>query len=109
LEFAYGDAGMVLAAPGPSLAGILVEQLADDGLRERFYGALADRASWAFFAVTEPGQGSDASAMETALVRESPELYRLHGTKKYIGNGARGTVGAVFARTGPGRLPLRVA
>jgi alkylation response protein AidB-like acyl-CoA dehydrogenase len=108
-EFAYGDAGMVLAAPGPSLAGILVEHLGDEEQRERFHRAVSGEAVWAFFAVTEPGQGSDAAAMESRLIRDGTDGYRLHGTKKYIGNGARGSVGVVFARTGDGPLSIRAA
>jgi len=109
VELAYGDAGMVLACPGPSLAGVLLERLGDDAQQERFFGALADGATWSFFAMTEPGRGSDASALETELSRESPELYRLSGTKRYIGNGARAGVGVVFARTGGGPLSIRAA
>ena len=110
LELAYGDAGMVLAAPGPTLPGLLVDQLGDEEQREYFYRAMvADRPVWAFFAVTEPGRGSDASGMETALHRENPDLHRLEGTKKYVGNGARGSVGVVFARTGSGPLSIRAA
>lgn len=109
LEFAYGDAGMLLAAPGPSLAGILVDHLGDEAQQERFYRAVAGDAVWAFFAVTEPAQGSDATSMETQLVRDGADGYRLQGTKKYVGNGARGSVGVVFARTGPGPLAIRAA
>jgi alkylation response protein AidB-like acyl-CoA dehydrogenase len=107
VEFAYGDAGTALACPGPGLAGVLVEQLADDAQRDRFYGALADGTAWSFFAMTEPGRGSDATALETALRRENSDGYRLHGTKCYIGNGARGDIGVVFARTGTGPLSIR--
>jgi acyl-CoA dehydrogenase len=109
VEFAYGDAGMVLACPGPSLAGILVDKLGDDAQQERFYGTLADGVTWAFFAMTEPGRGSDVNALQTRLSRESPGLYRLSGVKRYIGNGARGGVGVVFARTGGGPLSIRAA
>ena len=109
LELAYGDAGMVLAAPGPSLAGILVDQLGDEEQQESFYRAVAGDAVWAFLAVTEPGHGSDAGGMECALRREAPGLHRLDGTKKYVGNGARGDIGVVFARTGGGPLSIRAA
>lgn len=109
VELGYGDAGVVLACPGPSLAGVLVDELADDAQRDRFYGALADGATWSFFAMTEPGHGSDAGALETALRRETPERYRLYGTKRHIGNGSRGRVGVVFARTGDGPLAIRAA
>ncbi|MEV5158454.1 acyl-CoA dehydrogenase family protein [Streptomyces sp. NPDC053728] len=108
-ELAYGDAGMVLAAPGPSLAGILVDQLGDEGQREYFYRAVAGADVWAFFAVTEPAHGSDASGMECALSLGAPGSHRLDGTKKYVGNGARGSVGVIFARTGAGPLSIRAA
>ncbi|MFC8453504.1 acyl-CoA dehydrogenase family protein [Kitasatospora sp. NPDC057223] len=114
LELAHGDAGMVLAAPGPNLAGLLVDQLGDEQQQEYFYRAVADRGAWTFFAVTEPDRGSDAGAMESKLERAAPErgdpeLHLLHGTKKYIGNGARGALGVVFARTGSGPLSIRAA
>jgi alkylation response protein AidB-like acyl-CoA dehydrogenase len=109
-ELARGDAGMVMAAPGPSLAGILLDHLGDEEQRAHFHRRQADGAAWAFFAVTEPGRGSDAAAMETALRPEPPSGQRLlTGTKKYIGNGARGGIGVVFARTGPGPLGIRAA
>ncbi len=108
-ELAYGDAGMVMACPGPSLAGILVDLLGDEAQAERFYGALADGATWSFFAMTEPGHGSDASALETRLDRQAEGLYLLRGTKRYIGNGSRGSIGVVFARTGSGPLSIRAA
>ncbi|GLH99265.1 acyl-CoA dehydrogenase family protein [Phytohabitans aurantiacus] len=109
VELAYGDAGVLLACPGPGLAGILVDQLADDAQRDHFYGALATDAAWSFFAVTEPGRGSDASALTTELKRETPDCYRLRGTKRYIGNGSRGGIGVVFARTGSAPLSIRAA
>nr|WP_230416253.1 acyl-CoA dehydrogenase family protein [Micromonospora tarapacensis] len=59
--------------------------------------------------MTEPGHGSDAGALETALRRETTEHYRLDGTKRHIGNGSRGRVGVVFARTGDGPLAIRAA
>lgn len=109
VELAHGDAGVLLACPGASLAGIIVEHLGDDAQQKSFFGALADGVTWTFFAVTEPERGSDASQVQTALRCESPDLYRLSGTKRYIGSGARGAIGVVLARTGPGPLSLRAA
>lgn len=109
VELGYGDAGMVLACPGPSLAGALVDQLGDQAQQERFYGALASGTTWTFFAVTEPDRGNDAAALRTELCRETPDLYRMRGTKRYIGNGSRGGIGVVFARSGAGPLAIRAA
>ena len=107
VELGYGDAGMVMACPGPGLAGVLVDQLADDAQRDHFYGSLADGAAWSFFAMTEPDRGSDATALETGLTRQTDGSHRLHGTKRYIGNGSRGRIGVVFVRTGTGPLAIR--
>ncbi|MEU5093660.1 acyl-CoA dehydrogenase [Streptomyces sp. NPDC020996] len=115
-ELARGDAGMLLACPAPSLAGVLLDQMGDRAQRDHFYGTLASGTAWTFFAVTEPGHGSDAGSMETRLERAAGPGgpgrsgdYRLTGVKRYIGSGARGALGVVFARTGRGPLSLRAA
>jgi acyl-CoA dehydrogenase len=59
--------------------------------------------------MTEPGRGNDASALETRLDRQAAGHYLLRGTKRYIGNGSRGSIGVVFARTGSGPLSIRAA
>ncbi|MEY9934547.1 alkylation response protein AidB-like acyl-CoA dehydrogenase [Catenulispora sp. GP43] len=109
LELARGDAGLVLACPGPALAGMVIDQLADEAQQVRFYDAMADGRTWSFFAMTEPAHGNDATGMQTALVKDPNFGYRLNGVKRYIGNGARARFGVVFARTGPGPLAIRAA
>ncbi len=110
LELAAGDAGALMTCPGPSLSGVLVDSLADERQQERFYRAVADGRTWTFFAVTEPGRGSDAGSLGTGLRRDPDgDTLRLHGVKRYIGNGARGRLGVVFGRTGPGPLSIRAA
>ncbi|MFD4372910.1 acyl-CoA dehydrogenase family protein [Streptomyces sp. NPDC058486] len=109
LELARGDAGMLLACPGPALAGLLLDELGDAAQQELFHSRLADGATWSFFAMTEPDRGNDAANLETRLVPDGSGLYRLHGTKRYIGNGSRGSVGVVFARTGRGPMAIRAA
>jgi alkylation response protein AidB-like acyl-CoA dehydrogenase len=101
-ELACADAGMLLASPGPSMSGVLVDLLADDEQKKWFYGRILDRPQWTFFALTEPDHGSDATALRTRL---SPDGL-LDGAKRYIGNATRATVGVVFARTGPGPLGI---
>ncbi|WP_103349351.1 acyl-CoA dehydrogenase family protein [Amycolatopsis sp. CA-128772] len=103
-ELARGDAGLMLASPGASMSGVLVDVLADREQKEWFYGRLLERPTWTFFALTEPGRGSDASALETALSPADGGGHRLDGRKKYVGNAARAALGVVFARTGTGPL-----
>jgi alkylation response protein AidB-like acyl-CoA dehydrogenase len=107
LELARGDAAMMLACPGPALAGIVVDVLGSEAQKELFYRRIGDGRTWSFFAMSEPGRGNDATAMETRLEADGSGGYRLHGVKRYIGNGARGGIGVVFARTGRSALSIR--
>jgi alkylation response protein AidB-like acyl-CoA dehydrogenase len=109
LELARGDAGMMLACPGPALAGAAVEHLGSHEQKEHFYRRLADGRTWTFFAMTERGAGNDATAMATRLDPDGSRGYLLRGSKRYIGNGARGGIGVVFARTGKSVLSIRAA
>lgn len=102
-RLAYGDPGMVLASPGPSLSGAAVRALADDTQRDWFYTRLATRPTWTFFGLTEPGKGSAATELQTTLTpAPDGDGWLLDGTKAYIGNGARAQVGVVFCRRAPG-------
>jgi alkylation response protein AidB-like acyl-CoA dehydrogenase len=107
-EWAWGDLGIMLAAPGAPMAGVAVDALGSPAQKEAFYGRLLDRPTWVCFALTEPERGSDATHLETRLERtadDGPML--LSGGKHLVGNGVRADLGLVFARTGPG--PLGVA
>ncbi|TCK22298.1 acyl-CoA dehydrogenase family protein [Pseudonocardia endophytica] len=107
LELARGDAGVLQSIPGPSLAGLAVDALGDDTQQEEFYRVAAEPGTWTFFGMTEPDHGSDATAIGSTLTVDDDGGYRLNGAKRYVGNAARGTIGVVFARTGPSPLNLR--
>ncbi|HEX5183437.1 MAG TPA: acyl-CoA dehydrogenase family protein [Allosphingosinicella sp.] len=61
--------------------------------------AVARGEAIAAFALTEPGSGSDAAAIETKAV-ETADGYVLDGAKTYISNGGIADFYTVFARTG---------
>lgn len=103
-ELARVDAGAVLALPGPSMSGFVVSELGDRAQRERYFGRLAESPTWTFFGMTEPGHGSDPASMSTAVRPDGAGGYRLTGTKRFVGNGARAAVGVVFARRRSGPL-----
>lgn len=103
-EFARGDAGMVLAAPGASMSGVLIDLLGDAEQKALFYGRLLERPMWTFFALTEPDAGSDANALSTSLTPAGNGNLVLDGRKRYVGNASRASMGVVFARTAPGPL-----
>lgn len=100
-RLAYGDPGMLLASPGPSLAGVAVQALGDEAQQRRFFERIEREPVWTFFALTEHGKGSAAAELETRLT-PCEGGYTLHGTKNYIGNGARAQCGVVFCRRAPG-------
>jgi alkylation response protein AidB-like acyl-CoA dehydrogenase len=100
---AYGDPGMVLASPGPSLSSAVVRALADEAQQAWFFSRSARWPTWTFFALTEPGKGSAATELETSLTpAPDGEGWLLTGEKMYIGNGAHAQVGVVFCRRAPG-------
>lgn len=54
------------------------------------------------FALTEPGHGSDAGALDTSAVRDG-DHYIINGTKRYITNAPEAGVFTVMARTDSSR------
>jgi len=71
--------------------------------RERFLPGLIRGDTLAFFGLTEPNVGSDASGVETRAERDPARGgWRLRGRKLYISNGVHADLGVVFARTGTG-------
>ncbi|MBY8885319.1 acyl-CoA/acyl-ACP dehydrogenase [Streptomyces sp. PTM05] len=111
VELARGDAGLICANTGPSLAGVAVDALGSEAQQEAFYDAIADGRTWTFFGMTEPDRGSDATAMETRLeaAPDPADGMLLTGAKRYVGNASRGRIGVVFARTGRTALSVRGA
>ena len=68
---------------------------------ERWIPLVARGAAVAAFALTEPGAGSDAAALELAAVRDG-DGYRLSGVKTFISNAPDADVYTLFARTTEG-------
>lgn len=95
----YGDASFLLTTPGPSLSGVLLDTIGDEQQREYFRGYVLGNLSRAFFAVTEPGRGSDAANLEARYLDGV-----LTGEKMLFGNGAAAPLGTVLARVGDGPL-----
>jgi len=104
--FGYGDCGMVLAAPGASLSGQVVLDMASDAQKEMYYSALLEKPTWTFFALTEPLKGSDATQIHSTMQKEEEGGLRINGEKYLIGNGTRAEIGVVFVRSNPGPLGM---
>jgi acyl-CoA dehydrogenase len=89
-ELAYWDRGVMVANPGVGLPENNVLAMGTDEQKERFLGPFRapDRPRWACFAMTEPGCGSDAAAIQTAARKDGKD-WVLNGAKCFIGNASR--------------------
>ncbi|MAE93091.1 MAG: acyl-CoA dehydrogenase [Deltaproteobacteria bacterium] len=89
-ELAYWDRGVMVATPGVGLPEGNVLAMGTEEQKERFLGPFRepDRPRWACFAMTEPGAGSDAAAIQTSARRDG-EGWVLNGAKCFIGNASR--------------------
>lgn len=89
-EFAYWDRGVMIANPGPGLPELSVIGSGTEEQKERFLGPFVkpDRPRWACFAMTEPGAGSDAAAIQTRAEKDG-DGWILNGAKCFIGGASR--------------------
>lgn len=89
-ELAWGDVGLMLALPGAGLGNAAVEAVATDEQYARF------GSKYCAMAITEPGCGSDASAITTTAVLDGDE-YVINGEKIFVTDGERCEAVVVWA------------
>ncbi|MGW5615757.1 acyl-CoA dehydrogenase family protein [Streptomyces sp. NPDC003877] len=70
--------------------------------RARWLPRVSDGTAIAAFALSEPGAGSDAAALELTAHPDGPARWRLTGEKCWISNAPEADFYTVFARTTPG-------
>ncbi|HKA86294.1 MAG TPA: acyl-CoA dehydrogenase family protein [Haliangiales bacterium] len=100
-ELAWGDASMLLNLPGPGLGGPPVRFMGTPEQRQRFFAVFKQPGlHYGAYGLTEPGAGSDVSAIRTSCRREDGE-WVLNGRKCYITNGARADWVVIFATIDP--------
>jgi len=88
-EFCWGDAGIWLNNPGSQLGGAAVQASGTPEQRVRFLSRFADgEPKWGAMAMTEPGCGSDTSAIQTTAVRNGEE-WALNGEKIFVTGGKK--------------------
>ncbi len=73
-------------------------------LKKKYLPDIAAGKKLAAFALTEPGAGSDVSAIITRAVKAGNE-YVITGTKQWITNGGEADIYTVFAITDPSKGP----
>ena len=85
-QLSWGDAGQYLCLPHPMLGGAAVDSAGTPEQRVRFLKKFTEGdPKWGAMAITEPGAGSDNSAMRTTAVLD-PETneWILNGEKIFI-------------------------
>ncbi|MDA8118428.1 MAG: acyl-CoA dehydrogenase family protein [Actinomycetota bacterium] len=82
------------------LGGYPILQAGTDEIRKRWMPAIAAGKAVAAFALSEPGAGSDAAAIEARAVRDG-EGWRLYGEKSWISNAPEADVYSIFVKTAP--------
>jgi diaminopimelate decarboxylase len=93
------DASSLMALPGSSLCTRVVLTLGTPAQVEKFFQRFSrgTEPHWAFFAVTEPEVGSDATQVRSRLSGSGTDK-RLHAEKMLIGAAQQASIGLVFAR-----------
>ncbi len=105
-ELAWGDAAVALSVAihnGPVVDLIL--RNGSDAQKAEWLPTLASGEALGAVALSEPDSGSDLSSIGTTATREG-DGWRLDGEKRWVTNGARAGVVAVFARTSEKGLGL---
>jgi acyl-CoA dehydrogenase len=90
-------ASFALGPPDPAAPNPILMDLPEH-LREKYVPPLCRAETSMCFALTEPGAGSDAQAIQTTAVLDGSS-WVLNGTKHFITNGAHADLAVVFAVT----------
>ncbi len=86
----------------------MIDSFGTDEQRKEWIPRLAPMDVIASYCLTEPGAGSDASALSTRAVKQGPEKnadYVLDGVKQFISGAGASDVYVVMARTGGPEKP----
>ncbi|MGI8889465.1 MAG: acyl-CoA dehydrogenase family protein [Chthoniobacterales bacterium] len=97
-ELERGDSGLrTFASVQGSLAMTAIDLFGSEEQKETWLPLMAKGERLGSFALTEPDFGSNPAGLATRAERTS-EGYRLHGAKKWIGNGTIADVAIVWAK-----------
>lgn len=99
-ELAYGCTGISTAIEGNSLAAAPLMVAGNTEQKQEFLGMLTREPLLAAYCVTEPGAGSDVSAISTKAKKVGDE-YIINGSKMWITNGGVASWYFVLAYTNP--------
>lgn len=101
-ELAYADVAFAFALVVHNNLMFNIAKNGDAGQRERLLPPLAAVDKVGCFLLTEPGAGSDATALSTTARRNS-DGWLLDGAKAWVSNAASAGTLSVYAQTDPAR------
>jgi len=99
-ELSYGDTGISTSAMCNDLANTVIAQHGSEEQREVFLRPFVERPLLASFCLTEPGAGSDNSAMTSFIRKKDDGAYLLNGSKCFITNASYASQFTVFCKVG---------
>lgn len=99
-ELSYGDTGISTSAMCNDLANAVIAKHGSDEQKMRFLKPFIDEPRFASFCLTEPGAGSDNSAMTTFIKKREEGGYILNGAKCFITNASYADQFTVFCKVG---------
>jgi alkylation response protein AidB-like acyl-CoA dehydrogenase len=102
-ELAQGCAGTTVALMVTNMVAETIARFGSEAQKRRYLPSICG-GEWpaASFCLSEPGAGSDASALTTTATRNG-DHYILNGTKAWITSGGHAGLYLIMARTEPGR------
>jgi len=101
-ELSWVCAGVATTYSANALAAQPIVISGNEEQKRNYLSRIASGKSFAAFALTEPGAGSDAGAIQTTA-NETDTGYVLNGTKQFITNGEVAEIYTVLASTDPSR------
>ncbi len=99
-ELSYGDSGIATSAMCNDLANVVIAQHGTPEQQEAFLRPFVEAPLLASFCLTEPGAGSDNSAMTTFMSKRDDGSYVLNGSKCFITNASYASQFTVFCKVG---------
>ena len=105
-ELSYGDSGIATSAMCNDLANVVIAMHGTEAQQQSFLVPFVERPLLASFCLTEPGAGSDNSAMTTAIRKGKDGKYLLNGAKCFITNASFASQFTVFCKVGKPSSPF---
>jgi len=99
-ELSFGDSGIATSAMCNDLANAVIAQHGTAAQQDSFLAPFVAAPLLASFCLTEPGAGSDNSAMTTFMSRREDGSYLLNGAKCFITNASFASQFTVFCKVG---------